>query len=112
MRKWKAIIKYIKECRKHGIASFNIATTSNEIIITANYPLSKEVLAQSDKLKMISVAFTGVDHLDLAYCQEKDIVVSNCAGYSTEAVAELTIGLIFFILLILIKHLVFIWLIP
>ena len=47
MRKWKAIIKYIKECRKHGIASFNIATTSNEIIITANTKIGVSIKAKN-----------------------------------------------------------------
>ena len=44
-------------------------------------------------LKMISVAFTGVDHVDMDYCRERGILVSNCAGYSNTAVSELVFGL-------------------
>ncbi len=64
-----------------------------EIAILSNIPLRKEVLEHCPNLKMISVAFTGVDHIDLDYCKERGIVVSNCAGYSTISVAELTIGM-------------------
>lgn len=64
-----------------------------DVIIVANLPFGKNVLKACTKLKMISIAFTGVDHVDIAYCKENDILVSNCAGYSTEAVAELAFGL-------------------
>ncbi|MGE4213430.1 MAG: 2-hydroxyacid dehydrogenase [Anaerotignaceae bacterium] len=64
-----------------------------EIIIVANLPLRKDVIEKCSKLKMISVAFTGVDHIDTQFCKEKGITVCNAAGYSTNAVAELTFGL-------------------
>lgn len=63
------------------------------IIILANQPLSGEIIRQCPNLEFISVAFTGVDHVDLDACREKGIVVSNAAGYSTQAVAELVFGL-------------------
>ena len=65
-----------------------------EMLIIANMPLSGEVIDAADKLKYISVAFTGYDHIDLEKCKEKGIKVSNAAGYSTHSVAELTFGLI------------------
>ncbi len=64
-----------------------------EVLIIANMPLKRELILSCQKLKMISVAFTGVDHVDLDACKEKNITVCNCAGYSTQAVAELAIGL-------------------
>ena len=42
---------------------------------------------------MLSIAFTGLDHIDMEECQRRGIVVKNAAGYSTEAVAELTLAL-------------------
>ncbi len=65
-----------------------------EILVLANMPLSGEVIDAAEKLKYISVAFTGYDHIDLEKCKEKGIQVSNAAGYSTHSVAELTFGLI------------------
>lgn len=65
-----------------------------DLAVIANYPLKKEALDKAKSLKYLCVAFTGVDHVDIDYCREKGIAVSNCAGYSTESVAELTIGMV------------------
>lgn len=65
-----------------------------DLAVIANYPLRKEALAKATSLKYLCVAFTGVDHVDIDFCKEKGIAVSNCAGYSTESVAELTFALI------------------
>lgn len=69
-------------------------TKDAEIIAISNIPLSKHFFDACPKLKMISVAFTGVDHIDLEECRKKGITVCNAAGYSTQAVAELAIGMI------------------
>lgn len=64
-----------------------------DIIMLANQPLSAEIINGCPKLKMLSVAFTGVDHIALDACRARNILVCNAAGYSTNAVAELTFGL-------------------
>jgi phosphoglycerate dehydrogenase-like enzyme len=69
-----------------------------DILIVSNLPLNGEVIRSANSLKMISVAFTGVDHIDAKACDEKGILVCNAAGYSTDSVAELTICLILDIL--------------
>lgn len=62
-----------------------------DILIIANMPLKGEVIRACEHLKFIDVAFTGVDHVDLDAAREKNIRVSNAAGYSTQAVAELAL---------------------
>ena len=64
-----------------------------EVIVESNIPLRKDFLDACPKLKMLSIAFTGLDHIDMDECQRRGIVVKNAAGYSTEAVAELAIAL-------------------
>src|SRR6056297_4036607 len=64
-----------------------------DVLILSNHPLSGDVISQCPELKMISVAFAGVDHIAMDICNERNIVVSNAAGYSNHAVAELTIGM-------------------
>lgn len=64
-----------------------------DIIIIANQPFRKNVIEKCKNLKLLSVAFTGVDHIDVDFCKEKGICVCNTAGYSTNAVAELAFGL-------------------
>ncbi|PUU88320.1 2-hydroxyacid dehydrogenase [Halanaerobium congolense] len=64
-----------------------------DILIIANQPLSAEVINSAENLKMISVAFTGFDHIAMEACRENDILVSNSSGYANQAVAELAFGL-------------------
>nr|WP_300004997.1 NAD(P)-dependent oxidoreductase [Tissierella sp.] len=63
------------------------------ILVIANSPLKGDIIDSAKDLEMISVAFTGVDHVDLDSAKKRDILVSNAAGYSTPAVVELTFGL-------------------
>lgn len=65
----------------------------SEIVIISNIRLSANVMRQCERLKMLSVAFTGLDHIDLDYCKSHNIEVRNAAGYSTTGVSELAIGL-------------------
>ena len=65
-----------------------------DIISIGNLPFPREVLEKCENVKMLAVAFTGLDHVDLKYCEERGIKVQNCAGYATTAVAELTFGLL------------------
>ena len=64
-----------------------------DIIMIANMTLSGEVIRACKNLKLIDVAFTGVDHVDLTAAKEMGVKVSNAAGYSTQAVAEIALCL-------------------
>lgn len=65
-----------------------------DIIAVSNLPLNAEVIEGCKNLKMISVAFTGVDHIDMDTCRKNNITVCNCAGYSTAAVSDLVFGML------------------
>lgn len=65
-----------------------------DMLAFSNLPFKKEVLENCPNLKLISVAFTGVDHVAMDYCKERGIMVCNCAGYSNTAVSELVFGLV------------------
>ncbi|MDD2412357.1 MAG: NAD(P)-dependent oxidoreductase [Bacteroidales bacterium] len=67
---------------------------SAEIVVVSNLSISGEIIQQCEKLKLIAVAFTGIDHIDVETCKKQKIQICNAAGYSTVAVSELTIGLI------------------
>lgn len=62
-------------------------------VILANTKMPAEVINQAPNLKYINIAFTGVDHVPVGLAKEKGILVSNAAGYSDQAVAELVIGM-------------------
>lgn len=63
-----------------------------DVAIITNKKLSENVINNTN-LKLVDVAFTGVDHVDLEACKEKGIIVENASGYSDDSVAELVIGL-------------------
>ena len=62
-----------------------------DIVLESNMPLRKDFFDACPNLKMLSIAFTGLDHIDMDACKRRGITVMNAAGYSTEAVAEETI---------------------
>lgn len=64
-----------------------------DVAVISNIKLPAAVLSQCPKLRYLSVAFTGLDHIDLAFCKEHNIKVQNAAGYSTTAVSELAVGM-------------------
>lgn len=65
----------------------------SDIVMIANNPYPGSVIKAAEKLKMISVAFTGIDHVGLEECREKGVMICNAAGYSNQTVAELVIAM-------------------
>ena len=62
-----------------------------DVVVESNMPLGRDFFEACPNVKMLSIAFTGLDHIDLEECERRGILVNNAAGYSTEAVAEETI---------------------
>lgn len=79
--------------RKEDSATLVERMKDAESVIISNIPLRADVLSQCPKLQFLDVAFTGLDHIDLEYCETHGITVKNASGYATEAVAELAVGL-------------------
>lgn len=64
-----------------------------EVIVTVKRAVGQAMLTKFFNVKMVAVAFTGFDSVDIDVCQKKDIAVYNVPAYSTNAVVELTLGL-------------------
>jgi glycerate dehydrogenase len=64
------------------------------IVITNKVKLRADELAQLPDVKMIAVAATGTDIIDLAACRERGIVVSNIRNYAVHTLPEHTFALI------------------
>ncbi|HUS50122.1 MAG TPA: NAD(P)-dependent oxidoreductase, partial [Candidatus Paceibacterota bacterium] len=56
--------------------------------------LSAETLKQLENLKFIATRSTGFDHIDLDYCKNNNILVSNVPAYGIHTVAEYTFALL------------------
>jgi lactate dehydrogenase-like 2-hydroxyacid dehydrogenase len=65
-----------------------------ETIITNKVVIDRKIMEASPALKLICVAATGMNNIDLLYAEEKKIAVKNAKGYSTDSVAQLSFGLI------------------
>ena len=63
-----------------------------EIVITNKVVLDAEKIAALPNLRLICVAATGMNNVDLEAAAEHGVEVRNAVGYSTYAVAETTIG--------------------
>jgi glycerate dehydrogenase len=59
-----------------------------EVIITNKCPLSRETLAKLPDVRYVGVTATGYNVVDLPFCQEKGIIVTNIPSYSTNSVAQ------------------------
>jgi len=63
------------------------------LIVRGRTKISKDILAAAENLKIIVRAGVGLDNIDLAAAEDLGITVVNTPKALTEAVAELTIGL-------------------
>lgn len=64
------------------------------VAVTNKVPLRAETLKQLPGLKMIAVAATGYDVIDVPYCREAGIAVANIRNYAVHTVPEHAFALI------------------
>lgn len=64
-----------------------------EVLVTASHRVDESTLLRWPNLKMLSLAFTGYDQVNLELCRERNIHVYYVPGYSTASVSELVLGL-------------------
>lgn len=60
------------------------------ILITNKVVIDRAVMDSCPFLKLICIAATGMNNVDLEYAKTKNIEVKNVAGYSTKSVAQHT----------------------
>ena len=84
----------VEFCTMPLTAEEKAARSAADILIVANSPLDASFV-QNCGAKMISVAFTGVDHLPMDTCRDMGITVCNAQGYATIAVRDLVFGMVF-----------------
>ncbi len=63
------------------------------IVITNKVVITKELMQNSSKLKLICIAATGMNNVDLDAAEELGIMVKNVSGYSTNSVVQHTFAL-------------------
>jgi D-3-phosphoglycerate dehydrogenase len=66
----------------------------NALVVRSRTKVTAEVIKEGKQLQVIGRAGVGVDNIDLAACQSRNIIVVNSPEAATVSVAEHTIGLI------------------
>ena len=61
-----------------------------DVVMINKVIVNKELIDAAPSLKLICVAATGVNNIDVDYAASKGIPVRNVAGYSTDSVAQST----------------------
>ena len=69
-----------------------------DIVITNKVVIDKDVMDACPDLKLVCIAATGMNNVDLDYAIEKGIEVKNVTGYSTESVAQSVFAMLFYLL--------------
>ncbi|WP_416191673.1 D-2-hydroxyacid dehydrogenase [Neisseria sp. CCUG12390] len=59
-----------------------------DIVLTNKVVVSAEAVAQNPQLKLIAVAATGVNNVDVAAAKQAGVAVANVRAYGNESVAE------------------------
>lgn len=65
-----------------------------DVVIVNKVKLNESTLGENSTLKLICIAATGFDNVDLDYMKKKGIGVCNVVGYSTDSVAQLTLSMV------------------
>ncbi len=58
------------------------------VAITNKAPITKEVLEAAPRLRLVAVAATGVNNVDLEACRARGVAVANIRGYAQHTVPE------------------------
>lgn len=73
-------------------------TVDADIIILNKVPVNEQTVKNAKNLKLVCVTATGTNNLDKEYLAKRGIAWRNVAGYSTEAVAQHTFSLVFYLM--------------
>ncbi len=69
-----------------------------EIVITNKVVITQEMMQNSPKLKLVCIAATGMNNVDLEAAEALGITVKNVAGYSTQSVVQHTFAMALYLL--------------
>ena len=95
LKKFGEVITYPNTVTEEEVAE-RIADA--DIVVGNKAPLTEKTLKNAEKVKLICEFATGYDNVELAYCVKRGIRVANARNYSTDAVAQHTFALCFYVL--------------
>lgn len=66
----------------------------SDVVVINKVKLFEDNLKDAENLKLICLAATGYDNVDVKYCKSRGIAVCNVTGYSTHSVAQVAVSLV------------------
>ncbi|MGI6020514.1 MAG: D-2-hydroxyacid dehydrogenase [Lachnospiraceae bacterium] len=69
-----------------------------DVIILNKMPINESTVGEAENLKLVCVTATGTNNLDKEFLARRGIEWRNVAGYSTDAVAQHTFALLFYLM--------------
>jgi glycerate dehydrogenase len=69
-----------------------------EIVIVNKVEMTADIMKQLPELKLICVAATGINNVDLNYAENRGIEVKNVTGYSTDSVAQIAFTMLLYLI--------------
>ena len=69
-----------------------------DVIVTNKVVISADMMSECSNLRLICIAATGMNNVDLDAAKEKNIAVKNVAGYSTDSVIQHTFSMLFYLM--------------
>jgi glycerate dehydrogenase len=72
--------------------------TNADIIVSNKVIINKSHMLECKNLKLICVAATGMNNVDIQAAKELNIEVKNVAGYSTDSVIQHTFSMLFYLM--------------
>jgi lactate dehydrogenase-like 2-hydroxyacid dehydrogenase len=95
------LLNELGEYRQFGLTSPDqriVRISGCDIVITNKVVIDKVVMDACPSLRLICIAATGMNNVELDYAGKKGITVKNVAGYSTESVAQSAFSMLFYLL--------------
>ena len=74
-------------------AEFEAHAADADVLVINKFKLNAQNLPLAKNLRLICIAATGYDNVDLAYCKSRGIAVCNVIGYSTLCVSQVTVSM-------------------
>lgn len=72
--------------------------TNTAVIVTNKVVITKEYMLATPSLKLICVAATGMNNVDLEAAKEQNIAVKNVCAYSSASVVQHTFSMLFYLI--------------
>jgi Lactate dehydrogenase and related dehydrogenases len=72
--------------------------TNANVIVTNKVVIDEALMGHAKELRLICIAATGMNNVDLEAAKKRGIVVKNVSGYSTDSVVQHTFAMLLYLL--------------